>query len=43
MVRQFQELIDALEADEPVRVEVFDSEVDGYFLITPISCPSLKT
>jgi enoyl-CoA hydratase/carnithine racemase len=32
MVRQFQEVIDALEADEQVRVVVFDSAVDGYFL-----------
>jgi enoyl-CoA hydratase/carnithine racemase len=32
MLRQFQELIDALEADEHVRVVVFDSAVDGYFL-----------
>ncbi len=32
MVRQFQELIDAIEADEHLRVVVFDSAVDGYFL-----------
>jgi enoyl-CoA hydratase/carnithine racemase len=32
MVRQFQEVINALEADEPVRVVVFDSAVDDYFL-----------
>ncbi|MGA3068230.1 MAG: enoyl-CoA hydratase/isomerase family protein [Tepidisphaeraceae bacterium] len=32
MVRQFQEVIHALEADEDVRVVVFDSAVDGYFL-----------
>src|SRR3954452_2888744 len=32
MVRQFQGVIDALEADEQVRVVVFDSAVDGYFL-----------
>ena len=32
MVKQFQEVIDALEADEHVRVVVFDSAVDGYFL-----------
>jgi enoyl-CoA hydratase/carnithine racemase len=32
MVREFQELIDALEADADVRVVVFDSAVDGYFL-----------
>ena len=32
MVRDFQEVIDALEADEHVRVVVFDSAVDDYFL-----------
>jgi len=32
MVREFQELIDALEADEFVRVVVFDSAIDDYFL-----------
>jgi enoyl-CoA hydratase/carnithine racemase len=32
MVLQFQEVINALEADEHVRVVVFDSAVDGYFL-----------
>src|SRR5258705_9055537 len=32
MVRQFQEVINALEADEHVRVVVFDSAVDNYFL-----------
>jgi len=32
MVREFQELIDTLEADEMVRVVVFESAVDGYFL-----------
>src|SRR3954468_17370424 len=32
MVLQFQELIDAIEADEHVRVVVFDSAVDAYFL-----------
>src|SRR5580704_9889900 len=32
MVRQFQEVIDALEADEHVRVVVLDSAVDDYFL-----------
>src|SRR3954471_3796216 len=32
MVRQFQEVIHALEADEDVRVVVFDSAVDDYFL-----------
>jgi enoyl-CoA hydratase/carnithine racemase len=32
MVRQFQEFINALEADEQVRVVVFDSAVDDYFL-----------
>jgi len=32
MVRQFQEVINALEGDENVRVVVFDSAVDNYFL-----------
>src|ERR1700733_5665753 len=32
MVRQFQETIGAIEADEQVKVVVFDSAVDGYFL-----------
>jgi enoyl-CoA hydratase/carnithine racemase len=32
MVKQFQEVICALEADENVRVVVFDSAVDDYFL-----------
>src|ERR1700733_6202212 len=32
MVRGFQEVIGALEADEQVRVVVFDSAVDDYFL-----------
>ena len=32
MVRQFQEVINALEADEHVRVVVFDSAVEDYFL-----------
>src|SRR5579862_7093073 len=32
MVREFQEVMAALEADEDVRVVVFDSAVDGYFL-----------
>jgi enoyl-CoA hydratase/carnithine racemase len=32
MVREFQGVIDALEADEQVRVVVFDSAVDDYFL-----------
>src|SRR5919205_2451181 len=32
MVRQFQEVINSLEADEQVRVLVFDSAVDDYFL-----------
>jgi enoyl-CoA hydratase/carnithine racemase len=32
MVRQFQKIINALEADEQVRVVVFDSAVDDYFL-----------
>ena len=32
MVRQFQEAIDAIEADDHLRVVVFDSAIDGYFL-----------
>jgi enoyl-CoA hydratase/carnithine racemase len=32
MVQQFQSLIEALEGDEAVRVVVFDSAVDGFFL-----------
>ncbi|AEH88848.1 enoyl-CoA hydratase/isomerase family protein [Mesorhizobium opportunistum] len=32
MVQEFTHLIDAIEADEHVRVVVFDSSVDGYFL-----------
>jgi enoyl-CoA hydratase/carnithine racemase len=32
MVRQWQEAINALEADEHVRVVIFDSAVDDYFL-----------
>src|ERR1700691_2642999 len=32
MVQQFQQVINALEADEQVRVVVFDSAVDDYFL-----------
>jgi enoyl-CoA hydratase/carnithine racemase len=32
MVREFQELIDDIEADENVTVVVFDSAVDGFFL-----------
>ena len=32
MVRQFQKVIDAIEADEHVRVVVFESAVDDYFL-----------
>lgn len=32
MVRQLQKLIDTIETDEHVRVVVFDSAVDGYFL-----------
>jgi enoyl-CoA hydratase/carnithine racemase len=31
-VREFQQIIDAIENDEDVRVVVFDSAVDGYFL-----------
>ena len=32
MVREYQEVIAALKADELVRVVVFDSAVDEYFL-----------
>src|SRR5712691_3390854 len=32
MVREFQEVINALETDEQVRVVVFESAVEGYFL-----------
>src|SRR6202044_2627885 len=32
MVRQFQDVINAIEADEHVRVVVFDSAVEDYFL-----------
>ena len=32
MLKQFQEVMAALEADEQVRVVVFDSVVDDYFL-----------
>jgi len=32
MVRQFQEVIEAIEADEQLRVVVFDSAVEDYFL-----------
>src|SRR5277367_351304 len=32
MVKQFQQVMNALEADEQVRVVVFDSAVDDYFL-----------
>jgi enoyl-CoA hydratase/carnithine racemase len=32
MVRQFQEVIDALESDEHARVVVFESAVEDYFL-----------
>jgi len=31
-VRQFQQIIDTIETDEDVRVVVFDSAVEGYFL-----------
>jgi enoyl-CoA hydratase/carnithine racemase len=31
MVKQFQEVINALEADEHVRVVVFDSAIEDYF------------
>ena len=32
MVREFQDIINTIEADEHVRVVVFDSAVDDYFL-----------
>ena len=32
MVREFQDVIRAIETDNDVRVVVFDSAVDGYFL-----------
>jgi enoyl-CoA hydratase/carnithine racemase len=32
MVREFQEVMNALEADEHVKVVVFDSAVNDYFL-----------
>ena len=32
MVRQFQQVIDAIETDQGVRVVVFDSAVEGFFL-----------
>ncbi len=32
MVRQFQDLIDSIEADDDLRVVVFDSAVNGFFL-----------
>jgi enoyl-CoA hydratase/carnithine racemase len=35
MAKQFQEVIKALEADAHVRVVVFDSAVDDYFLNHP--------
>ena len=39
MVREFQELINALEADEHVRVVVFDSAVEDYYSLncSPLS------
>lgn len=32
MVREFQQIIDAIESDQDVRVVVFESAIDGYFL-----------
>jgi len=32
MVRQFQQIIETVESDENVKVVVFDSAIDGYFL-----------
>jgi enoyl-CoA hydratase/carnithine racemase len=43
MVRQFQGVMDALEADELVRVVVFDSAVDDYFLNHSDFTPSSRT
>ena len=43
MVREFQGVINAIEADEQVRVVVFDSAVDGYFLNHSDSWPSSRT
>jgi len=37
MIPQFQEVIYALEGDEHVRVAVFDSAVDDYFLHSDFS------
>src|SRR5437763_15905648 len=37
MVRQFQEVMNAIEADEGVRVVVFDSAVDGVAVGTAIA------
>jgi enoyl-CoA hydratase/carnithine racemase len=37
MVRQFQEVINAIEADEHLRVVVFESAVDDYFLNQALS------
>src|SRR6202166_3801594 len=42
MVRQFQEVIDALESDEHVRVVVFDSAVEDYFLNHSDFMPKLE-
>jgi enoyl-CoA hydratase/carnithine racemase len=43
MVKQFQEVMYALEADDHVRVVVFDSAVDDYFLNHSDFLRSLKT
>ena len=43
MVGQFHELINALETDEHVRVVVFDSAVDGYFLNHADLTPGSRT
>jgi enoyl-CoA hydratase/carnithine racemase len=32
MVREFQQIIDAIEASEELKVVIFDSAIDGYFL-----------
>ena len=43
MVAQFQEVIDEIEADEQVRVVVFDSAVEDYFLNHSDFTPSSRT
>jgi len=43
MVQEFQKVIDTIEADEDVRVVVFDSAVDGFFLNHSDSWRSSRT